>query len=302
MTPKALYRRFRTWQKEPLHYSIKKKGCHHCANCGHEYEGNYCPVCRQEAGDGRITWEWVRKSLLEVWGMDSRSLPRTLLHLLLRPGYLIGDYISGHRQVCYKPLNMLFIVALIYAIVKQLLGVSETEIEKIEGMELLYTVSCWLQAHPGWGMMTLTFFFTIPTWFFFRFSPRHTRHTFPEGVFIQLFMCTLMFICVLLDKVCSIFFLLIPFYYYLTYRQLFGYSLWGTLWRLGTSFLVWLLAILFATVLITMLTSKKALFDGNDGTQAVIVVVLIFLIPQAVLLAIGYWIGRRTEKKRNMEK
>jgi len=29
---------------------------HTCANCGHEYQGNYCPGCGQKATAGRITW------------------------------------------------------------------------------------------------------------------------------------------------------------------------------------------------------------------------------------------------------
>lgn len=34
---------------------------------------------------------------MELWNIDTRSLPYTILQLL-RPGYLISDYISGRRQ------------------------------------------------------------------------------------------------------------------------------------------------------------------------------------------------------------
>lgn len=40
---------------------------------------------------GLINWESVRTGLMDVWGLGGRSLPCTLWHLLLRPGYLIGD-------------------------------------------------------------------------------------------------------------------------------------------------------------------------------------------------------------------
>ena len=56
---KEQIRRFRAWQKEAVHYSDERLEPHHCPNCGHDFEGNYCPVCRQDAGDGRITWKWV---------------------------------------------------------------------------------------------------------------------------------------------------------------------------------------------------------------------------------------------------
>ncbi|MBR6048896.1 MAG: DUF3667 domain-containing protein [Bacteroidales bacterium] len=42
----------------------------------------------------------------------------------MAPGYFIGDYISGRRQVSFPPVNMLFIVAALYAIIKQLLGIN----------------------------------------------------------------------------------------------------------------------------------------------------------------------------------
>ena len=120
---KEQIRRFRAWQKEAVHYSDEHLEPHHCPNCGHDFEGNYCPVCRQGAGDGRITWKWVYKCVMEVWGMESLSLPYTVLQLIFRPGYLISDYINGRRQTSYTPVNMLFIIALVYVIVAQLLGI-----------------------------------------------------------------------------------------------------------------------------------------------------------------------------------
>ena len=85
MTPKELYHRFRNWQKRPSYHWDKGAVAHRCPNCDHEFTGNYCPLCGQQTGDGRITWRWVWRSILDVWGMDSRSLPYTLLQLLLRP-------------------------------------------------------------------------------------------------------------------------------------------------------------------------------------------------------------------------
>ena len=122
MKLKESLRRLPARQNKLALYSDEELEECRCANCGHVFKGNYCPVCRQEVGDGHITWKWVGKSILDVWGMDTRSLPNTLLQLLWRPGHLIGDYIGGHRQICYKPVNMLFIVALAYVILMQIIG------------------------------------------------------------------------------------------------------------------------------------------------------------------------------------
>lgn len=301
MNLKEKYHQFRTWQKEPRRYSDKAMGNHHCANCDHDFTGNYCPVCGQEATWGRISWASVRDNVMILWGMDSHSMPYSIFQLMLRPGYFISDYLSGRRQVSYPPVKMLFVLAIIFAIVRQLIGTHEEPIKQQEGMELIISVVNWMKNNPGWGMMTITLLFTIPTWITFRFSPRHAHHTFPESVFIQLFMSTLMLICSFLEMLWTPLFLLIPFYYYITYRQFFGYSRWGTLWRLAISFLVWLITILFATLMTFLFTSEEA-FNEIDDSKAMVSFILMFIIPIVVLLTISYWIGKRTEKKRNMAK
>ena len=63
---------------------------------------------------------------MDLWGMGTRSLPYTLWQLLLRPGYLIGDYISGRRQVSFPPIKMLVFVALLVYIVISILSPEDT--------------------------------------------------------------------------------------------------------------------------------------------------------------------------------
>ena len=298
MTLKERYSRFRTWQKEPYHYSDKGMTGSHCANCNHDFTGNYCPICGQKAETGRISWQSVRKSIMLLWGMDSHSMPYTVFQLLLRPGYFIGDYINGHRQVSYPPVKMLFVIAIIYVIVKQLLGTPVEPTEEKENLRLLFAVIFWMKANPGWGMITVTIIFTIPTWFFFRFAPRHSRHTLPEGVFVQLFMSTLMLICSLMEQFHSFFVLLIPFYYYLTYRQLFGYRFWGTLWRLLLGLIVWILVILFIAVIIAYLSPSINLNEESGGASSLFTIILILIIPLVTLIVSGYWISKKTEKRR----
>lgn len=256
MSIKKQISRFRAWQKEPRRYSDQGMEEHHCPNCDHDFTGNFCPICGQQAGDGRITWRWVGKSILDVWGMDSRSLPYTLLQLLLRPGYLISDYISGHRQACYKPVNMLFIVGALYVVIIHLLGrnIAEAEFSGGNGFDTLENAFNWIFTHPAWAAMSLTMIMILPTYLLFRSAPRHTRHTLPESIFIQLFMCTLMLICSLASKLFGGLLWLVPFYYYITYRQLFGYRPWGTFWRLLICAFVWFLLLSSVFVILLFVT------------------------------------------------
>lgn len=286
---KERYRRFRTWQKAPRQYSIKETGTHRCACCNHEFEGNYCPVCGQAAGIGRISWQSLWKNVTMLWGMDSHSMPYSLWQLLWRPGYFIEEYLSGRRQVSYPPVKMLFILAVFYVIIRQILGFEPNHVDT-SANDIFGIAINWLCDNPGWAMMAMTMFFSIPTWFLFHFSPRHPRHTFPEGFFIQLFMASLMLICITIP----LFILLVPVYYYITYRQLFGYSFWGTLWRLALAAIVWTIAILFLATL-ALLLSNPSTDSANIGV--LLMLVITFLLFITTPLFVGYWISKWTEKK-----
>lgn len=235
--------------------------------------------------------------------MDSRSLPYTVWQLLFRPGYLIGDYLAGRRQVCYPPVNMLFIVAIVYTLAKYLIGVEPAviEIEEDDTLQYLYKAIDWLQKNPGWGMMLLTMFMILPTWFYFRYAPRNARHTIPEGFFIQLFMASLMLIISLVISVTSYWmYVLIPLYYYFCYRQLFGYRAWGTIWRLVLSFFVWINLCLI--IICEAIVISSLLENGLVITEIVIgslIFIAILLIIAAAILALGYFYGKKQYGKKN---
>lgn len=292
----------------PPTYPDRELSGHRCTNCGHEYTGDYCPVCSQQAGDGRITWKWVGKSILDVWGMDSRSLPFTLLQLLWRPGHLISDYIGGHRQICYKPVNMLFIVGLIYVVVMHLIGQDAIAVAinldgdpKDKYNTLFHTAYTWMADNPGWTMMIQTMLMIVPTHIVFRFAPRNQHLTLPENIFIQLFMSTLMLL-VSFTEIASkwITAFLIPLYYYICYRQLFGYNFWGTSWRLAVCILVWIvlaLYIIVVAIVIGLYASEltQHIFSVLAGLGILsIIVALLTAIP----LALAYLISRKTAQKR----
>jgi len=279
-----------------------------CANCGHEYRGNYCPRCSQQAGDGRITWKWVGKSILDVWGMDSRSLPSTLLQLLWRPGHLINDYIGGHRQICYKPVNMLFIVGLAYLVVMHLTGqdtiafaINVDGDPKDKYNTLLHTAYTWMADNPGWTMLIQTMLMIVPTYIVFRFAPRNPRLTLPENIFIQLFMSTLM-ILVSLTGIASkwITTILIPVYYYISYRQLFGYNFWSTSWRLAVCFMVWIVLALYIIVvaIVVGVYVSKSSWSVLSVLAGLGILSSIVVLLTAIPLALAYLIGRKTATKR----
>jgi hypothetical protein len=284
--------RFRTWQNKPYHNSDEEQEEHRCANCGNVFRGNYCPVCRQDAKDGRITWKWVGKSILDVWGLDSRSLPNTLLQLFIRPGRIIGAYLDGQHQICYKPFNMLFILAIFYVVVQQLLGWNYAATPEDKGGKVVQMVIEWVSEHPAWNAMLISVAMIIPTWLFFRFAPRHTRHTLPEGIFIQLFMNILILVIVFLSDFFILFSLLIPVYYYIAYRQLFGYRPWGTIWRILLCFAAWGFFFAFLINLVYIVTTHP------EKLPQVATGLLSFLAAFAGILAFGYFVSKKTAQSK----
>ena len=89
-------------------------------------------------------------------------------------------------------------------------------------------------------MLVMSVLAILPTWVIFRKSPRHPHHLIPEGFFIQVLFQTLTIVLSLLtipldfiqSKFSTVSYnVLIMAYYFVGYKQLFGYGLWGTLWR-----------------------------------------------------------------------
>ena len=138
-------------------------------------------------------------------------------------------------------------------------------------------------------MMSVTMIMIIPTWILFHFAPINTHHSLPESAFIQIFMSSLMLICVLLSHLSDWLGLLIPFYYYVAYRQLFGYKFWGTLWRLIACSIVWFMTL-------TLIALIMFLFDDSNNRSALLIGSMFPLIIIAVTLGLGYLISRKTNK------
>ena len=263
MDIKTLYRRFKNWQLDPFDNEFDSHDTQHCYNCGHDFVGNYCPYCSQKSGLGPITWKSVWRSVAEVWGMHNRSLLYSVAQLFLRPGYFISDYITGKRQVSFPPVKMLAIIAVLGVIVDFLTGAIHGMIHVEKGERMAYItdifswlnvhlngafpppsdylnrVFLWLNTHPDLLSLVLLSFLIIPNFFIFRFAPRNTHHTLPQGFFIQVFSTSVFMILNMVYDITSLgllVFILGAVMVFRTYRQLFGYGVWGTLWRVIMSF------------------------------------------------------------------
>ena len=258
-----------------------------------------------------------------MWGLGSRS--RSVLYsvwqLLFRTGYFISDYISGKSQVSFPPMKMLFILAVAYAIVfhwllpdlKGLgygLDFSELGFTTDEGRNMAKMSQSfydWYETHFGWSMLILSFFVIFPTWVMFRFSPRHTRHTLPEGFFIQVLFASLQVTLFLLMLPCwflfkqmtilSVFYIVVAAYFIIGYKQLFGYSLWGTLWRLAFVIGFVYCAVLLLSHLVFFSGQAPDIQVAGHSFPAKSFMPCFYISVGVLIMATGYLINRITARK-----
>ncbi len=318
MDIKKAYRRFRQWQQDPFAYKLNSPSTHRCANCGNDFVGNFCPICSQREGMGPITWHSVLLSIGELWGLHNRSLLYSLVQLFLRPGYFIGDYISGKRQVSFPPIKMLVLIGVMGVIVDFMTGAINgmvyTNGEKMGYVNeafnwlnihfpgtfpppstYLSNVLQWLNTHPDVFTLILLSFLIIPVYFIFRFAPRNSRHTLPQGFFIQVFGTAMFLILNMFYDITALGWIVLilgSVMLFVTYRELFGYGVWGTLWRLIVAFVCGytLLSVLLNTNYgIHLLRNQQ--MDAARGYFLNVPIALVFLI---IILGVSYFISKKT--------
>lgn len=301
MNLKAAYTRFRQWQLNPFDYNISQK-VRKCNNCGNDFVGNFCPYCSQKHSFGRITWKSVAQGIAEIWGLHNRSLSYSLVQLFLRPGYFISDYISGKRQVSFPPVKMLAIVALLGMLVDVLtgagdvVGVFNSDFD-FEGDKMLFLDNAfeWMNTHPDLMSMIMLSYLIIPNYYIFRFAPRNTRHTLPQGFFILVFSSVAFLILNMLYDITSMgtfVFALGSVLIYFIYKQLFGYGIWGTLWRLLATMTA---AIVLASIMLWLDFSVHLYRSGQTDTASEFII--FELISIIVFIAI-IWISYQISKPR----
>lgn len=101
------YHRFSHWQQAEPHYVNRHQDIvQHCHNCDTDYCGNFCPICGQRAGLGRVGWQSIKDNMghgLAVAGLHAGAtagasrLSGARLHQRPSPGIVPARQDAGHR-------------------------------------------------------------------------------------------------------------------------------------------------------------------------------------------------------------
>lgn len=111
------WREFRQWQLQPHTVMPLSEEYHTCPTCKTEYQGNYCPRCGQSARIGRYSFKNAFLLFLDVWGLGNRGMFRSIRDLVLRPGYMIRDYLAGMQMAYFPPFKMFFLLTTLSLII-----------------------------------------------------------------------------------------------------------------------------------------------------------------------------------------
>lgn len=104
-------RAFSIWQHTPHKVAPISETEKTCQSCGTIYQGNFCPRCGQSFRVGRFSFKTAFLLFLDIWGIGNRGMFRSIRDLMLRPGYMIRDYVRGCQSAYFPPFKMFFILA-----------------------------------------------------------------------------------------------------------------------------------------------------------------------------------------------
>ena len=79
-------------QKPTMHTEITDEK-HVCVNCGTAFVGRFCPQCGLRANRHRMTAKNLVQGFLDIWGMGSQPMLRSIHELFWRPGYMMAQCI-----------------------------------------------------------------------------------------------------------------------------------------------------------------------------------------------------------------
>lgn len=284
------YKRFKEWEQQPHQVAPLSEDHHECATCGTHYEGNYCPRCGQSAKIGRYSFKNAILLYLDVWGLGNRGMFRSIRDLILRPGYMIRDYLRGMQMAYFPPFKMFFLLLALSLLVDSGLniqGINREKQNEKESEELFsrFKPKASLDAsddnkkifeqefkrkrdkiielidqHSSAVTIVGLLFFSLPLYLLFRHSPAIPDLRLSECFVAMVYITNMIVIYDIIPsllcfsvKTEAIYDVLSLLLAIIPIKQLSGYSYVSTIWRLIAAlipFIIMFLLLAFAAIII----------------------------------------------------
>jgi hypothetical protein len=105
-----------------------------CENCHNNVTGSFCSQCGQSVESTlKYFWTVILHLLDDIFSFDSRA-SRTLIPLMLKPGFLTTEYIAGRRVHYVPPLRLYLFISIVFFLSLNLLT-GDSIFEKQDSLE-----------------------------------------------------------------------------------------------------------------------------------------------------------------------
>ena len=288
---KKRIQKFTQWQKVPHRVKPMSQDDHVCATCGRHYVGNYCPQCGQSSQIGRYSFKNALLLFIDVWGLGNRGMFRALRDLMLRPGYMIRDYLRGMQMAYFPPFKMLFLICTLSLLIETGLNVKGInryeqymELEKqytqrkqaeaeadttltterkklhIAVYNMIYTVEDKVRQYPQLAVLVYMLLFSGPLYLLFRHCPAIPDLRFSECFVAMVYIINMLLIFIIIPSLLcfgfeteEIFDLMVMLLAIVPIKQLSGYSYWSTIWRILVAFIPFSIIVMAMYVIIFLI-------------------------------------------------
>lgn len=275
---KNKYKAFCRWQRMPHHVAPMSETETECPTCHTCYVGNFCPRCGQSAKVSRFSIKSALLNFIDVWGMGNRGMYHSLRDLVLRPGYMIRDYLDGMRMAYFPPFKMLFILTTFSLIVNYGFNIKMTTYDEHRQEALIYEdkpadngkeknnignktfrlINNFQQNYPNMASLLTVVLMSVFLFPFFRRMKTRTDLRYTEFLVAMIYsanMMTLYEIVIMFFCLPSSLYILVPHgMILLPLKQLSGFSWMKTIFRtvIGTAIMMVSIIIVITIVLIVL--------------------------------------------------
>ena len=277
MEVKDRYRQFSEWKQQPHQVAPLSEEEHECPTCGTHFQGNYCPRCGQSSKIGRYSFKNALLLYLDVWGVGNRGMFRSIRDLLLRPGYMIRDYLRGMQMAYFPPFKMFFLLIALSLVIDSGLniqGINRSKQNDGETTEVLNKafnieekkpeakktekakkaesatekafdrLDTWIEQHTSAFLLILLLVFSLPFYLLYRHSPAIPDLRLSECFVAMVYITNMVVIYNIVPSLLCfgvkaeiVYNILTLLLIIIPIKQLTGYSYPSTIWRLIVAFI-----------------------------------------------------------------
>ena len=290
---KEKYRQFKAWQQQPYQVKQLSEEEHVCTTCETHFQGNYCPRCGQSSKLGRYSFKNAFLLFLDVWGLGNRGMFRTLRDLILRPGYMVYDYLKGMMMAYFPPFKLFFLLIALSLLVESGFNIQRAnrfeqsmelydkiemenkELEKTQPvdeagkqataafLEKAKKATMWINKNMSIVLLVIVLLLSGPLYLLFRHCPRIPDMRFSEFFVAMIYFTDMWYLySIVASFFCMNYYVesLFPLLTVIPLKQLSGYSYWQTIWRALLALIIFgtfYMSIIIAAFIITLFCAAR---------------------------------------------